>query len=123
MQKVRYNIAVKVFQFQGLFTLFQKCFSPFLHSTSSLSVIGLYLGLNSGLLIFIQTFTNSELLILLHKLTICTGLTPILAIYSKIFQIIKIINKDLVQFRSPLLPESPIDFYFPKSTKMFQFLQ
>jgi len=56
MQKVRWNYSTDVIhlimQIQGYFTLYNEFFSPFLHSTCSLSVKKLFLACSGGPLQF-----------------------------------------------------------------------
>ena len=120
----------------GSFSLpFSGFFSPFLHSTSSLSVFEEYLALPDGSGRFRQDFTCPALLriLLSYKQLSCTGLSPI----SPDFPICstnslhkcrspttpyqpKLTWFGLVPVRSPLLRKSLL-FSFPAPTQMFQF--
>ena len=67
MQKVRRHFLLKLrlfvgVQFQIYFTPTSGFFSPFPHGTCPLSVINSYLGLESGLPIFRQGFSDPALL-------------------------------------------------------------
>ena len=67
---------------------YSRFFSPFLHSTGSLSVSQEYLALADGPAKFRQGFTCPALLripLLISSLT-CTGLSPCIAYLSRLFQ-------------------------------------
>ena len=112
------------------------CFSPFLHSTCSLSVSQEYLAFPDGPGEFTQNSSCSALLripLASHE-TSHTGLSPSMACLSKqvpvqIFQEYrgpttpitpKRYRFGLFRVRSPLLAESQL-FSLPAGTKMFQF--
>ena len=72
----------------GTISLFcSKCFSPFLHSTGSLSVSREYLALRDGPRGFRQDFTCPALLriLLIYANVTCTGLSPAMARLSRRF--------------------------------------
>ena len=121
----------------GSFSLLcSRFFSPFLHSTGSLSVSREYLALRDGPRGFIQDFSCPALLrILLHILRVSsTGLSPSAADLSRSFDYAlfdafcspstpfmpKHDRFGLFRFRSPLLTESLL-FSFPVGNEMFQF--
>ena len=120
----------------GSFSLpYSGFFSPFLHSTSSLSVSEEYLALPDGSGRFRQDFTCPALLriLLSFKQLSCTGLSPILLCFPT--HSTNSLNKccspttpnqpkltwfGLFPLRSPLLRKSLL-FSFPAPTQMFQF--
>ena len=111
--------------------LCSRCFSPFLHSTGSLSVSREYLALRDGPRWFTQNFSCSALLrIPLGFIKESyTGLSPSTAVFSKTFYFLNrlpwrgpttpILPKQhrfgLFRVRSPLLAESLL-FSFPAGT-------
>ena len=113
-----------------------ECFSPFLHSTRSLSVSREYLALPDGPGWFMQNYTCSALLrITLGKVALrvqdCHLILLFFPKYSSrlTFSFIVVLlpllrnirNRfGLFPVRSPLLRESFL-FSFPRGTKMFQF--
>ena len=115
---------------------FSKCFSPFLHSTGSLSVSGEYLALPDGPGKFTQNSSCSALLRILLPLVslLSTGLSPSMVRLSSRVPILtlrryrspttpvtpKRYRFGLFRVRSPLLAESQL-FSLPTGTKMFQF--
>ena len=116
--------------------LCSRFFSPFLHSTGSLSVSREYLALRDGPRGFIQDFSCPALLrIILRILRVSsTGLSPSAADLSRSFDYAlfdafcspstpfmpKHDRFGLFRFRSPLLTESLL-FSFPVGNEMFQF--
>ena len=77
----------------GSISLFcSKYFSPFLHSTCSLSVSQEYLALADGAARFRQDFPGPALLRipLLFSLITCTGLSPSLITLPKVFQFLNV---------------------------------
>src|SRR5690606_16461215 len=69
----------------SLSPFYSKCFSPFLHSTSSLSVFQEYLALEDGPPIFKQDFTCPALLVITIISLSCTGLSPSTVNLSRLF--------------------------------------
>ena len=116
----------------GTISLFySKCFSPFLHSTGSLSVSREYLALRDGPRWFTQNFSCSALLRIplgfVRKS--CTGFSPSMITFSKVFHFPKFLPQrgpttpvlpkqyrfGLFRVRSPLLAESLL-FSLPMGT-------
>ena len=94
-------------------------FSPFPHSTCSLSVTEEYLGLEGGPPTFRQDFTCPALLEnSLNHLPI-RGCHPLWPLFPECSGLIEEIT-GLVRVRSPLLAESRL-ISFPPGTEMFQF--
>ena len=120
----------------GTISLFySKCFSPFLHSTGSLSVSREYLALPDGPGRFTQDFSCPALLRIPLRLIYFVYRT--ITVYGSTFQRVLLkLSCDivvlqpqhavtqhwfgLIPVRSPLLGESLL-FSFPTGTKMFQF--
>ena len=67
MQKVRQKMTENYSISGTFYSHYGKYFSPFLHSTSTLSVSEIYLSLTSGLAIFGQTFTDFAILDNIYK--------------------------------------------------------
>ena len=78
-------------------------FSPFLHSTRSLSVSEEYLALPDGSGRFRQDFTCPALLriLLLYKQSSCTGLSPLLSVFPNCS------TNSLHRYCSPTTPQVP----------------
>ena len=116
--------------------LCSRCFSPFLHSTCSLSVSQEYLALPDGPGGFSQDSSCPDLLriTLTQNIVACKGLSPAAARLSSTVpfpmscvcrgpttpQPPKRLRFGLLRFRSPLLAKSRL-FSSPAGTKMFQF--
>ena len=89
----------------GTISLFcSKCFSPFLHSTGSLSVSREYLALRDGPRCFTQDFSCPALLRIPLGFVreSCTGLSPSMADFSKSFHFPSFLPR-----RGPTTPVSP----------------
>ena len=104
-------------------------FSPFLHSTGSLSVFYSYLALRDGPRSFRQDFTCPALLripLILYKLT-CTGLSPSMINFSKLLHLIYIIYLAVLQPRhcrnNAGLGYSPFARHYSENRCFFLFLQ
>ena len=109
--------------FRIYFTPLPGFFSPFLHSTGSLSVDHEYLALEDGPPIFRQDFTCPALLLL--------RLVPLPPFRLQGYHLLRpgfpsrstmteAKTQRLLQFRSPLLSQSRL-ISFPRATEMFQF--
>ena len=109
--------------FRIYFTPLPGFFSPFLHSTGSLSVDHEYLALEDGPPIFRQDFTCPALLVVrLVPLLFfhVRGYHPLWPPFPECSVMSCAITCRLLRFRSPLLSESRL-MSFPRATEMFQF--
>ena len=109
--------------FRIYFTPLPGFFSPFLHSTCSLSVDHEYLALEDGPPIFRQDFTCPALLVERSVPPICfrvRGYHPLWPPFPERSANKSTITFRLLRFRSPLLSESRL-ISIPAVTKMFQF--
>ena len=107
----------------SLSPFYSKCFSPFLHSTCSLSVFQEYLALEDGPPIFRQDFTCPALLLVNlvpHVSFHVRGYHPLWPAFPSCSVKSRAITNRLFRFRSPLLSESRL-MSFPRATEMFQF--
>ena len=109
--------------FRIYFTPLPGFFSPFLHSTSSLSVDYEYLALEDGPPMFRQDFTCPALLVsslVPHQGFRVRGYHPLWPPFPERFANTGAKTRRLVPFRSPLLRESRL-ISVPLVTEMFQF--
>ena len=109
--------------FRIYFTPLPGFFSPFLHSTCSLSVDYEYLALEDGPPIFRQDYTCPALLVVRSVPPIrfrARGYHPLWPAFPCRFANASTITHRLLRFRSPLLSESRL-MSFPRATEMFQF--
>ena len=109
--------------FRIYFTSLPGFFSPFLHSTCSLSVDHEYLALEDGPPIFRQDFTCPALLFassVPHVSFRIQGYHLLWPAFPDCFAKSRAITSRLLRFRSPLLSESRL-ISIPAVTKMFQF--
>ena len=102
----------------SLSPFYSKCFSPFLHSTCSLSVFQEYLALEDGPPLFKQDFTCPALLFysLIYAFHI-RGFHPLWLSFPE-YSIKHIYAFGLIRFRSPLLTES-LRFLFLRVLRCF----
>ena len=109
--------------FRIYFTPLPGFFSPFLHSTCSLSVDYEYLALEDGPPIFRQDYTCPALLVVRSVPPIrfrVRGYHPLWPAFPYRSTSQSTITHRLLRFRSPLLSESRL-ISFPVATSMFQF--
>ena len=109
--------------FRIYFTPLPGFFSPFLHSTCSLSVDYEYLALEDGPPIFRQDYTCPALLVVRSVPPIrfrVRGYHPLWPAFPYRSTSQSTITHRLLRFRSPLLSESRL-FSLPPPTEMFQF--
>ena len=97
---------------------YSKCFSPFLHSTCSLSVFQEYLALEDGPPIFRQDFTCPALLIYHLCMPFIYGAITPLWLFFPERSSKHIETFGLIRFRSPLLTES-LRFLFLRVLRCF----
>ena len=109
--------------FRIYFTPLPGFFSPFLHSTGSLSVDYEYLALEDGPPIFRQDFTCPALLVVRSvplRIFRVRGYHPLWPDFPDRSTRTEAKTHRLVRFRSPLLSESRL-MSIPRATEMFQF--